>query len=179
MASSNYQRRSQAKTYQKKSFSIALGSELEDGLDALFDDFTNKCCRPAAFAASTVLYDEMKLRVPEKTGTLLSSIYRFREKDTHSNLDKAIFYVGPNKRIARHWSLVEHGHFQIYKTYFDAERDTWVTIRNEPLATPKFIPAQPYIRPTYDAKIELALKTGLQVLKQRFNDKSSNQTLLY
>jgi hypothetical protein len=164
-------KRSNAKgpqTFDKETFAMQLDSGITDALQALSDNFVEQVCRPAAFVAVTVLYDEMLLRVPKHSGTLENSIYRWREK---SGTDKrAVFYVGPNKRIARHWWLVEHGHFQIYKVYWNEEKQAWRTTRKL-LPTPIPVAAQPYIRPTYDSKMKVALQAGLAEMQRRIKDK--------
>lgn len=170
-------RRSQSKQYSVDSFSINIDKSLTNKLDQVFENFADDVMRPGAFAASTVIYDEMQLLVPEKTGQLKSAIYRYREKNGSGN--EAIFYIGPNKRKAPHWSLVEHGHFQIYQVYFDPKIDDYRTNVKQPLAVPKLVPAQPYIRPTFDAKISQALQAGLDEMHKRLGEKFNQKPQLY
>ena len=113
----------------------------------------------------------MRLRVPKDSGTLKSAIYRWREKsETHiNNTVRSVFNVGPNKRIARHWWLVEHGHWQTRVVYFNKKKQQWMT--GGFLKTPYPVAAQPYIRPTYDSKIKVALQAGLAEMQRRIKDK--------
>lgn len=161
-----------AQTFDKETFAMQLDSGITAALKALSDNFVNQVCRPAAFVASTVLYDEMRLRVPKDSGTLKSAIYRWREKsETHiNNTVRSVFNVGPNKRIARHWWLVEHGHWQIYQVYWNEEKQAWRTSKKL-LAAPRYVAAQPYIRPTYDSKIKVALQAGLAEMQRRIKNK--------
>ena len=157
-----------AQTFDKETFAMQLDSGITDALQALSDNFVNQVCRPAAFVASTVLYDEMLRRVPKHSGTLENSIYRWREKAGTDQ--RAIFYVGPNKRTAQHWWLVEHGHWQIYQIYWNEEKQAWRTSKKL-LAAPRYVAAQPYIRPTYDAKMKVALQAGLAEMQRRIKNK--------
>lgn len=155
-----------ARQFSSDTFAIALNGDIQGQLKKFFVDAADKVYRPAAYVASTVLYDEVVQRVPERTGKLKSAIYRYREKqDTQ---DKAIFYVGVNKRKAPHWWLIEHGHWQRRQAILLNGR--WVTLKN-PLANPKYVPAQPYFRPSIDAKMNEALQAGLTEFKKRFESK--------
>jgi hypothetical protein len=163
-------KRSNAKTPQlfgKETFAMQLDEGISQQLQALGENFVDQYCRPAAFVASTVLYDEMRLRVPVKTGLLKKSIYRYREK-TETN-KRSIFYVGPNKRIAPHWWWAEFGHFVTRRVYFDEDTQQFITTK-EFLANPYMVAARPYIRPTYDAKMNAALQAGLAELKRRLKN---------
>jgi len=154
-----------AKLHEQDSFSVSFNRDLQAQLQAFSDNFVNDVLRPAAYAAATVLYDEMRLRVPEKTGALKASIYRWREKQDNN---RAIFYVGVNKRKAPHWHLIEYGHYQIYRVYWNAEVQDWRTIR-QLLPTPIFSPARPYVRPTFDAKYKTAIDTAMRVVEEKVN----------
>lgn len=157
---------SRARQFDKDSFSISFDNNIEQGLNKLFADASNELYRPAAYAAATVLYNEVVTRVPERTGKLKSAIYRFREKQDTD--DKSIFYVGVNKRKAPHWWLIEHGHFQQKQALLIDGK--WVTL-DRPLANPRYVPAKPYFRPSVDAKMQDALQAGISEFKKRFNAK--------
>jgi hypothetical protein len=164
-------KRSNAKVpqlFNKETFEMRLDSGISDALRALSNNFVTQVCRPAAFVAATVLYDEMRLRVPERNGLLKKSIYRWREKT--GTTQRAIFYVGPNKRLAPHWHLLEYGHWVTRQAYFDEVEQRWITTKKF-LAQPFFVPPKPYIRPTYDAKIQVALQAGYAEMKRRIKEK--------
>lgn len=169
-------RRSQAKLYNASTFSIEFDSNIKEKLEKFAGDVVNEALRPAAYAAVTVLYDEMRIRVPVGEGLLKSAIYRWREKDDIG--EQAIFYAGVNKRKAPHWWWIEHGHFQ-YHTVVRLENGDFITLKNKPLPQPKYVPAKPYIRPTADAKIGAAMDEAMKVLKQRLNGliKGANATI--
>jgi hypothetical protein len=71
-------------------------------------------------------------------GVLKRSIYMAYSKD-NSGPQRVVFDVGPNVTKAKHWYLVEHGH---WLTQYGRMR----------LKVPKWIPGRPYIRPAWDAK---------------------------
>lgn len=157
-----------AKTYDYEGFKVTIDDNLQNAFNSMFDDIENKVLRPAAYAAATVLYDEVKLRVPEKTGKLKNAIYRWRERNPVEK--KSIFYVGVNKKQAPHWSLIEHGHIQRHaQVLIDGE---WKTLENQPLSSPKHIAARPYFRPAFDAKIQEAINTGLDVLSKKLSEQN-------
>jgi hypothetical protein len=116
----------------------------------------------AAFAGATVLYDELRLRAPVKTGTLRDSMDRFYAKS--STPARQTYYVGPNKKYAPHWYNVEFGHWR-YNTsangFFQKSKSNpkskiksppgnWRAVHDLPgaLPQPAWVPAHPYIRPS-------------------------------
>lgn len=150
-------------------------------------DLQSKCARPAAHQAALVLYDEMRERVPVDQGLLKSSIYRWHD-DAASVGGKHTYLIGPNKKQAKHWHLVEYGWTQYFKVR-QLPDGRWVTLVRpemrskkkpsgraplavkqayyQPLDAPQKHPAKPYIRAAYDAKIGAALDRA----KQRFAEK--------
>lgn len=138
------------------------GSQIGDFLSNLSRDLQEKAMRPAAFAASTVLYDELKIRVPHYEGNLSDAIYRWRDA-SKSGAAVESWVVGVNKVKAPHFHLVEEGHWQPYKVIVGADGKFVTT--NQLLATPKWIPPNAFFRPSYDAKINAALDAGLKSLQ--------------
>lgn len=169
-------RRSQARLFNAKTFSVEFDSNIKEKLDKFAGDLVNEALRPAAYAGVTVLYDEMRIRVPVGEGLLKSAIYRWRDKDNIG--EQAIFYVGVNKKKAPHWWWMEHGHYQ-YHTVIKLDSGEYITLKNKPLPQPKYIPAKPYIRPTVDAKMGEALEVAKTVLTERLNGiiRGSNATI--
>lgn len=169
-------RRSQARLFNSQSFSIEFDSNIKEKLEKFAGDFVNEALRPAAYAGVTVLYDEMRIRVPVDEGLLKSAIYRWREKDNIG--EQAIFYAGVNKQKAPHWWWIENGHFQ-YHQVVKLENGDFITLKNKPLPQPKYIPAKPYIRPTADAKLGEAMNVAINTLRERLNGiiKGSNATI--
>lgn len=126
-------------------FSIKFdGASALDGLDLLAEGALN--VRPASQAGAQVLYDEVLLRVPVSTkvrklksgrtiapGALKASIYQVFSED-NSESGRATYHVSWNYRKAPHGHLVEFG-----------------TSRS---------PAQPFLRPAYEAKAPDALEAS-------------------
>jgi HK97 gp10 family phage protein len=115
------------------SFSIKFdASGLSAELDKLGQDAA-EAVRPAAQAGAQVLYDEVKVRVPVRTGTLSQSIYQVFSKDNSASKN-AVYHISWNAKKAPHGHLVEFG-----------------TSR---------APARPFLRPAYDAAVASALKAA-------------------
>lgn len=106
--------------------------------------------RPAAQAGAQVFYDEVLRRVPVATephwrkggriiqpGALKKSIYQAYSSD-HSNDAVATYHISWNARKAPHGHLIENGHW------------TKSVGKHGPLK-PHWVPAHPFIRPSYDA----------------------------
>lgn len=151
------------------------------------EDLQSKCARPAAHQGALVLYDEMRERVPVGEGLLKANIYRWHD-ETESVGGKHVYLIGPRKRKAPHWHLVEYGWTQYFKAR-QLPDGRWVTLVRpemrgkkppssraplavkqayyQPLDTPKKHPAKPYIRGAYDAKIGVAIERA----KQRFGER--------
>lgn len=143
--------------------------------------------RPTAHAGSIVFYDEMKIRAPVASGKLRDSIYRAHVAGK-SNDQRQVYQVGPNTSKAPHWYVVEFGHW-LYNAqgdngyYLRSKSDKKARVKNPPagakavhnlpgaLDEPVFVPAVPYIRPTFDARGTAAVSAMkvrfAEVLKER------------
>lgn len=158
-----------AKLYPKQRVMMGFSSNVKEQLEAFVGNLKDQAFRPAAYAAVTLLYYEMRFRTEggQGDGTLRDSIYRWRVKEDIGN--QAIFYAGVNKRKAPHWWLVENGHWQYYTVIRPADgpyAGQYVTLKNKPLPVPKWVPAKPYIRPAAD-KLPQAMQVAMRVLKER------------
>lgn len=123
--------------------SAALNAKLE----AFAKDIQTQAIRSAAFAASKVIYTEMHLRVPVgDTGNLKQSIYQYHDTKLSVN-GKHVYSIGPNKKKAPHWHLLEYG-----------------TVR---------MAAKPFITPTYDAKIDAAMQAAVDRLREKVKELSN------
>lgn len=132
-------RRGGAQKFSQDVMSVSFDGDFSAQLKA-YGDKVKATFKEASFKAATVLYDEMKLRVPKgETKNLLNSIYRFRLKNTPDT--EATFMVGVNVTKAPHWHFTE-------------------------LGTRKQA-AKPYIRPTRDAKLGAAAQAAIQSIKER------------
>lgn len=131
-----------------KTFARMKGSLL-DGLEAYAGKVAS-VSRRVAHAGAIVMYDEMRVRAPVDDGILRASIYR-KFLDTASQGARSSYAIGPNKKEAPHWHLVEYGHYRYFTTYVD-KFGNWRTDKSKPLPAPVWVPAVPYIRPTFEAK---------------------------
>lgn len=131
----------------KNSFRIDFDfSSFEKKLDTLIaTDPAESIMRKAAGAGAKILYEEMKTRVPVKTGKLKESIYYWWDKQ-QSGKQSALYRIGPNTKKAPHWHLVEFGHWDKAKKHFT--------------------PAHSYMRTTFDARS----KQALSVSKNKLNE---------
>ncbi|MCG9076936.1 HK97-gp10 family putative phage morphogenesis protein [Laribacter hongkongensis] len=158
-------------------------------------DLQDKCARPAAHQAALVLYDEMRERVPVDQGDLKDSIYRWHDAARSVN-GRHIYLVGPRKRKAPHWHLIEYGWTQYFRVR-QLPDGRWVTLVRpeargkkppgtraplavkqayyQPLDTPRKHPARPYIRTAYDARIKQALQRGKDRFAERVREVLNGQ----
>ena len=121
---------------------------------ALKDKFQESTLRSAAHAGAEVFYDEMKLRAPVDQGTLRDSVYRWHD-DAYSKDGKQRYVIGPNKSKAPHWHLVEFGHWRV--NVVTRLPNGQIVATTERLKDPVWVPAAPFIRPTFDAKVQMAI----------------------
>jgi HK97 gp10 family phage protein len=133
---------------QGKTFARMSGS-IVDGLE-LFASQLPGIARKVAYAGARVMYDEMLMRAPVESGGLRDAIYH-KFLDQVSQGSSKSYAIGPNKRRAPHWHLVEYGHYRYHVIYRD-ESGQWKTDKTRPLPAPVWVPAVPYIRPTFDAR---------------------------
>ena len=147
------------------SFSIRVNiGELLAGYDATLRQIED-AARPAAQAGAQVLYDEVKrnvARIRRKTGKLAASIYQVYSK-SNSGQGHATYHVSWNAKKAPHGHLVEFGHLQRYEVTHDPKTGRFITHRDRPLASPKQIPAYPFVRPAVSK-----LPAAEQAMRDRF-----------
>lgn len=136
---------------------MAAVDRLFDGLEADFSE----AIRPAAQAGAQVLYDEVLKNVAglgKVTGNLAGSIYQVYSKDRSILGQKAVYHVSWNARKAPHGHLVENGYVQRYRV-FQGKDGSWITDKKHPLASPRHVAANPFIRPAmskFDAAADAA-----------------------
>jgi hypothetical protein len=126
--------------------------------------------RPASQAGAEVFYQQVKRNVAgigRVTGNLDSAIYQAYSAN-NSGKGRAVYHVSWNARKAPHGHLVEFGHIQRYKVYTGRDGRWYTAIRPGmkgkkapprkasqsvkdayyvPLASPRQVAAQPFIRP--------------------------------
>lgn len=131
--------------------------------------------RPAAQAGADVLYLAVKAnaaRITPKTGKLASAIYQVWSRD-QSVGGLQVYHVSWNARKAPHGHLVEYGHLQRYVTVFDPETGRFFTKKNKPLAQPKQVAAQPFVRPA-QALMPQALEAAETEFFRTFNERRAS-----
>jgi hypothetical protein len=143
------------------------------GLNAMLHemgDAAEAAARPAAQAASQVLYDEVKRNaqgIRQKTGNLARSVYQVYSQ-ANSGPGHATYHVSWNRRKAPHGGLVEFGHIQRYVSFVGSDGNWYTAIRagmrGKPkprrgasqavkdayyvtLPAPKQVAAKPFVRP--------------------------------
>lgn len=135
--------------------------------------------RSAAFAGINVLYLGMRRIVPVDEGTLHDSIYQYHDKQKSSHL-RQVYATGPNKVKAPHWYNVEFGHWRYNRRGADG---MWMRSKVNPnargpgahtlpgaLETPVWVPASPYIRPTWDSLKGVAGRKAVERMRERVTE---------
>lgn len=159
--------KSQAKMVAGQSISMGLSGDFMAGIEKLASVVKDSAAKSGAWAAATVLYDEMGVRVPKDQGKLSDSLYRWHD-EAQSADGRQVYAIGVNKRKAPHWHLIEYGHWRHYQTVKIGGQ--WVTLKARPLDMPVWVPASPYIRPAFDAKIHTALDAAKQRMAARIKE---------
>ena len=109
-----------------------LTGDLEASLDAFSANVGEKVLFSGVAAMAKVMYDEVLLNVPVKSGLLKSAIYRVYSPEKSTELSK-LYRISWNKKKAPHGHLIESGSSRA--------------------------PAHPFVRPAFD-KIESAIEAG-------------------
>jgi len=134
------------------------------GYDATLQQIED-AARPAAQAGAQVLYDEVRSnagRIKRKTGKLAASIYQVYSQ-SNSGQGHATYHISWNAKKAPHGHLVEFGHLQRYEVTHDPKTGRFITHKDRPLASPKQIPAHPFVRPAVSK-----LPAAEQAMRERF-----------
>lgn len=157
---------------------MRLESNVTAALESLSADFRKHALRPAAYAAARVFYDEMRVRAPVLKGVLRDSIYHWHD-DKRSTRNQEVYVIGPNKVKAPHWYQIEYGHW-LWNRY--APGVGWMRSKSNPNArgpgahdlpqgrrpdAPQWVPAHPYVRPTWTGKKDAALKAAIDKLREQ------------
>lgn len=132
---------------------VKLTGDIARQLDAYQKHIQEEIIRPAAQAGAQVFYDEIKVRVPVgkprkykgkqiSGGTLKAAIYQVFSKKESSDTKK-VYHLSWNHQKAPHGHLIEFG-----------------TVR---------APAYPFIRPSFEAKKDAAIRAVLDELRVRLD----------
>jgi hypothetical protein len=71
------------------------------------------------------------------------------------------YKISWNARKAPHGHLIEFGHW-ITHAVFKASNGEWYTDKDQPLNTPRWVPARPFLRPTFDSYSNVAISAMIQ-----------------
>lgn len=150
-------------------------SEALSGLE-LLGQVRHKLARSMAVAGGKVLRDEAKARAPmgedsKRPGLLRDSIY-LAYRDKESTDAEEVYSVSWNAKLAPHGHLVEFGHWQTHARY-KGKDGVWYT--GAPLATPKWVPAYPFLRPALDAAQQRAKVAMLERGRERLPELLAGQ----
>lgn len=145
---------------------VRMRGSLTAALQQLTTDVRDKALRSAVRAGADLLYNEMRARVPVVSGQLKAAIYQYHD-DRKSVDGRQVYAVGPNKRKAPHWFVVENGHWRINKVVVTNGKAVFT---KERLPQPVWVPAVPYIRPTWDAKSGQLVRTMQHRLIERLRE---------
>lgn len=152
------------------------------GLDQLSDFLRERLARSMAVAGGQVLRDEAKARAPVGTaeggsitpGLLRSAIYLAYSPERSTD-GKQVYVVSWNSEKARHGHLLEFGHWLTHVAYRGPDGE-WYSNPDKPLAQPKWVAAEPFLRPALDASIGRARDAMIVRGRQRLFDLLAGQT---
>lgn len=130
----------------------------KDGLAKLSGPLRESLASSMAVAGGQVLRDEAKLQAPVESGGLRDAIYLAR-KDK-STPEQIVYSVTWNSRKAPHGHLLEFGHWQPFKVVKLPNGD-WITTSTL-LASPKWTPAKPFLRPAFSTMGKAAQKAMIE-----------------
>ncbi|WP_439444441.1 HK97 gp10 family phage protein [Xanthomonas translucens pv. translucens] len=130
------------------------------GLDNL-SGMSTRVARSMGVAAGQVVRDQAKARVSVKSGKLKVAIY-LAYRDTISTDTRIVYSVTWNAKKAPHGHLVEFGHWRINEL-LRGEDGLWRATTTR-LPQPVWVPAEPFLRPAYDASLarmgQVAMERG-------------------
>lgn len=140
-----------AKEHLPRSIGVAAGQVFRDEAKA----------RAPVFDGSTALKGGANVAKPPKPGLLQEAIY-LAFSDSRSDLEAGIatYSVTWNASKAAYGHLPEFGHWRI-----NVISGGYPT--EDKLLAPKWVPAHPFLRPAYDAVIDIALQAGLDRGRER------------
>lgn len=131
---------------------VEIEAVLQGDLDGVLSRYSNyirdKILIRTAAAGARVMHGELTIRtrppkMGRKTGNLQNAVYRTLSRSRSTN-DVKSYHIGVNKKKAPHWHFLEYG-----------------TSRQ---------PARPYIRPTFDTKVNTAITTMRERVTQLLNE---------
>lgn len=177
-------------TFPKEKYA-SVSSSLSAAIAALkAPELIDKVLRSAAYAGAKVFYDELQQKVPVKKGVLKSSLYKWHDDKRSQSGKVQIYLVGPNKSKAGHWANVEFGHWR-YNKAIKGKKGWMKSKKLDPAKTksvkgtkhggpgaldaPVWVPAHPYIRPTWEARKKAAVLAMQTRAMQRLREVLAGQ----
>nr|WP_301542705.1 HK97 gp10 family phage protein [Cupriavidus basilensis] len=150
----------------------------QERLLTLPDEVAEHALRSSAYAGADLLKDEVVARAPRKSGRLKRAIYT-KHLEEHSSRDKQAYRVGVRRGrkrksdkddgpddMAFYAAWIEYGHWHVPPK---ADGTPWKAHRAVH-AGKKWVPAKPFIRPSFEAKRAEAVRAMKERLKQRLNE---------
>jgi HK97 gp10 family phage protein len=152
-------------------------AEWAAALDRLNNEGRESLARRMCVSGGQVLRDEAKVRaaIPHAStqfrynpvsrgshneGTLASTIYlAFNQK--LSDRTAFTYSISWNDKQAFWGKFREFGHMIRYAFFYD-ESGVYHTIKNKPLANPVWVPAHPFLAPTFEANINDAKRAMIE-----------------
>jgi HK97 gp10 family phage protein len=135
------------------------------GLDEMADAVLDEAVRPAARAGALVFYQEARRAAPVYAGTQLKGRYKkkpgqLRDAIYHafqdsSTEDLKVYRISWNKRKAPHGHLIEFGHWLVEGSK-----------KVGPQRRIKWVPANPFMRRTYDSQSTRAVDAAITRLRE-------------
>lgn len=151
-----------AKQHLPRSMLVATGQIVRDEAKA----------RAPVFDGSTALKGGSNVDHPPKPGLLQEAIYlAYSDKRSLPEAGKHTYSVTWNSTKAPHGHLLEFGHWRYNVIQGGYPKE-------DKLAAPKWVPASPFLRPAFDAVIDVALQAGLDRGRGRMNEILANPAIL-
>lgn len=152
-------------------------SEWDKAFDKLAGPVKESLARRMGVSGGQVMRDEAKLQAPVgvaeeqairqyggsiKPGALRDAIY-LAYNDKLSNNVSYTYSISWNssKERAPHGHLVEFGHLMTHQVIFSPEKG-WHTLKDKPLANPKWIPGNPFLSRAYDISLGRAYTAAIE-----------------
>jgi len=144
--------------------------DLERDLASYEQYVQDKVMFAGAAAMAGVIYQEVLTNVEKfdaKTGKLRHSIFRAYSFKSSSTTQKT-YRIGWRYQDAPHGKLIEWGYWQRYQVVKLPNGD-WITLKDQKLATPKWIPAKPFLRPAF-GHMQQAIAAGKERMAERLSE---------
>lgn len=148
-----------------------------DGLERL-GDMRESLTRKMGVAGGAVYRDDAKARAPVKEGKLRDAIY-LAYRDKESTATNTVYSITWNSKKAPHGHLIEFGHWRYNKIINGRPQKSLVAGKRRgkgpqdhagrgALKVPKWVMAEPFLGPAFDANATKAYNVMLTVGREQF-----------